>query len=160
MSKIAQKIPAILKALEVSMTLEERNTFVMASIARALSLDLQLPTSPLDGPEMHFIDAHALAVGARVAAINEEYIIDTTYLFDLVRQFYLLRYSLVHDARNSSRVFSVAAMQAPDKIPGILATSLQRFSTVEADAAFNEIVWAVSVDAGVDGSIQPVSAPL
>lgn len=148
MSKLAQKIPAILKALEATMTLEERNTFVMASVARAVSLELQVPPSPVDNPELHFVDTHSQIVGAKVAAINEEYIVDTDYLFDLIRQFYLLRYSLVHDARNASRAFSAAAMQAPDKIPAIVVTSLQKFSTLEAEAAFNDVVWAAGVDAG------------
>lgn len=146
MSKLAQQIPATLKLLDVALTHEERVNFITCSLARAISLELQLPTSPVASADVHFYDTHSTAVMQKISAINESYIVDVDTIFRAVKGFYLLRYSMVFEARDCSRVFSAVAIQSPDKIPPIMVDTLQKFNSAEVEEQFNILVWACRND--------------
>lgn len=147
MSKLGQQLPTILSALDKSLTPEERNTFVTCAIARAVSLNLQLPTSSVNSAEANFADVHTKSVMETLSHINEGYIIDTDAVYRAVRGFYLLRYNLVFNAREQTRVISAVALQSPDKLPGNVIQALAKFNTAEVEEQFNIAIWTCLQDA-------------
>lgn len=142
MSKIANQIASALSKLEKSNKLNaaQRISFIEATVARIISLQLQLPSSPIDYPTNHYYDTHVEVVMKAVADINENYIIDTERVEQLVKAFYLMRYNLVFNARDCSLFLAVAVSSATNVIPPKIADLVVAINDIEVETAFREII--------------------
>lgn len=158
MSKFASQIPMIMKRLEKTLTPAERLTFIEVAIARSVSLDLQLPTSPVSYVPSHFSSTHNQAVSQRLSEINEVYIINTERVFNLVRGFYQLRYDLVFTPRNFSRILSVAALGATDLLPPVVVDTMAKFDNKEVEEAFNELIYLSKIVSPAGAGETPILA--
>lgn len=96
---------------------DQKNKIIALSIARAISVSLQLPTSPVTSIYAHYSDKCAMAVETLICKINDSYILDCKLVADLVFKFYKLRYDLVFTPDAMAKAFASIACNCPDYIP-------------------------------------------
>ncbi len=144
--KTVQQITNIKKLLESEFTGADFDTLVHVSIARAISLELPLPTNEVASVEVHFQNAIAMTAGDIISKINEDYILDVNRMMSLIRQFYMLRYRLVFSPKDFSKALSMIAATSPDTLPGEVVENLARYNTEGVNSAFDCLVWALRED--------------
>lgn len=74
---------------------DQKHKIIAVALARALSLHLQLPSSPVISIYTHYADKCGKFVDDMICKINESYVIDCKLVSDLTFKFYKLRYDLV-----------------------------------------------------------------
>lgn len=97
MHKVADSVRYILDTYGKPVPMDKRGAFIALCLARALSVDLQLPTSPVTSIQVFYGSTVYAKVNEVVSAFNEAYVIDTKLVMDLVYKHYKLRYALVYD---------------------------------------------------------------
>lgn len=143
---IVQQISNIKQKLESEFTSEQFADLVAISIARAISLDLPLPSGEVHSIDMHFAGAPGAQAAEVISAINENFIVDVQKVMTLTRQFYAMRYKLVFSPKELSRALSFVAANDPDTLPGYVVESLAKYNTPQVNDAFDALIWGFKED--------------
>lgn len=141
MLNVAQNVRQILERLPKGLPIEAKDSFIALSLARSLSLTLNLPTSPVANITTFYATTHNNAVCEVVSAFNEHYIIDAKMTCDLVFRFYKLRYQLAFEPMAIAGLFARIASVSDDLLPKAMLDNDCNYGSTEAQDAFNSLMW-------------------
>jgi hypothetical protein len=136
----ANRIRDILAGHTDNMTPVERSRVIAVIIGRALSVQLQLPSSAVVSVDAHYCSNHELTVNDVLSAINESVIIDTRLIAETTFRFYKFRYDLCY---GSPEFLADLTYLAP-LIPGLLPSEIAAQSLVlteKATRALEYLIW-------------------
>lgn len=164
MHKVAESVRFILEQHTKAIPADKRGSFVALCIARALSIDLPLPTSPVVSIQVFYGSTCYSRVADFVAALNEHYVLDTKLVLDYVFKHYKLRYALVFEPAAISPVLAGKSL-TEELIPGEMLDIVLCNCTTETIDAFRMMLQefkacmngegAPVATAAVDGSTAP-----
>jgi len=125
----AATIRSIVNQYQPVLSDDQRNTLIAMGIARAISMRLQLPTSPVPSIAMHFANSFDAAISKYVSEYNEYLILDVRLTTALIFQFYKFRYNLVFDCD----AMGVALTKMGTAFPDIFPEKVTTVMTLELD---------------------------
>jgi hypothetical protein len=135
MHKVAESVRFILEQHTKTIPADKRGSFIALCIARALSIDLPLPTSPVVSIQVFYGTTCYSRVADFVAALNEHYVLDTKLVLDYVFKHYKLRYALVFDPMAISAVLAGKSL-TEELVPGNMLDIVNCNCTTETIDAF------------------------
>lgn len=146
--KIATTIRDIINGMPEAIDAQSRDLLVIGSLARAIAIDLPLPTGAVDNVDIHFANTPCAMAMEILSAINEQYVLDTERAMALVRNFYTLRYKLVHEPRYTSAEIAAAMAMDSNSVPADVAEVLNKFEPTAVRNSFDQIIWSLRQDSG------------
>ncbi len=124
--QVGKDIRQVLEWYPDSLPPDKRGLLIASGIARGISLELPIPSAPLDNLHGHYLATHYQVVSDIVADINEHYVILVEETMKMVFQFYKIRYDVYHVEDNMFGLLTaVAASTANDSISPLVSELLQ-----------------------------------
>jgi hypothetical protein len=97
--------------------LNERRRAVAVAVARAISMRLPLPSSPVSSPNVFYNTTHDGSVSEWISKINEHYQLDVSLVRDTSYMFWKLAYDLAYSRDNVFSLLDCVMMTDPERIP-------------------------------------------
>lgn len=144
--QIVNTINSLKSLIPATYTQEEYQRFIELSIARAVAVSLQLPTSAVTSAESFFMGTPTHQASEIVSEINEHFILNVGQVMKLVRSFYLLRYNLVYSARALSASLAAAAAVETDLLDATTVAVTTKLNNQEVQGALDTLVWSFAND--------------
>lgn len=126
--KLGTEIRQLVNNFPASITNLDRQTIISTCIARAISLLLPIPSSPVEQIQSHYTLTHHSTVMQLVSEFNECIIINVVTTMDLVYKFYELRYNVCHSASDLPALVTALACCNPDSFPTKVSDVITRAS--------------------------------
>lgn len=124
---------------------EKRKVLIASAIARAISISLPLPSSPVEVIYGYYANTHYQTVLAAVASINENYVIDVDTTMKLTFNFYKLRYDVLHTVDNMFGLIGIIASYSHDSMPPMVSEILKEENSSK-DAEDYSRAWVRTVN--------------
>ena len=150
--QIANTINSLKSLIPATYTQEEYQHFIELSIARAVAVNLQLPTSAVTSAESFFMGTPTHQAAEIVSQINEHFILNVGRVMKLVRSFYLLRYNLVYNAQALSASLAAAAAVETELLDATTTAVTAKLNNQEVRSALDTLVWSFAGDCN-DGTL-------
>lgn len=137
--KIGINIGAIMEQYKSKYNPQAKERLVALSLARAISVQLQLPSSPVNNVFVYYASTHNDRVCGIISEINENYIVDTKFTAEMTFKLYKLRYRMVYEAQQLTRAL-FATYFDDDSIPQDLLDMAGQLFTPETDEVFTCLI--------------------
>lgn len=102
----------------------DKDAITAVYLGRAISVALQLPTSPVPNPGSFFISNYYTAVQQTISVVNEGLVINTELVFETVQALWGLRYDLVYSPHTFLSYMDVVVSAHPHVIPERISKAL------------------------------------
>lgn len=97
MPNVAEEVRWILDTYAKGIPIDKRGTFIAVNMARALSMEAQLPSSPVESIQIFYGNSVYSMVTDFLSRFNELYVVDVKQVLDYTFKFYKLRYQMVYE---------------------------------------------------------------
>lgn len=160
---LATLVRGILNTFPATLTDREKDTVLAVAIARAISVELTLPTSPVALVHSHYQMNFDKQVCDIINEFNEQMIIDTRLARDLTFKFYQLRYELVYNATAFMHYMPAVASVAPDffseNVRFVIQKELTNGNLTDYLTEWTRVIFHVSEHIRNKNNVVPVLAP-
>ena len=94
-------MPYVRATSSIQLDIKTKEKVVAYAVACAVAACLPIPTSPVDSALSYFNATHDMTARAQLGDFNEQFVMNTGMATEMVRQFWMYRYNVVHQNLNT-----------------------------------------------------------